>query len=106
MNWRRGFVRLWVVFLVVWVALTAPSRWGALTWTKDVCLHGPGRWVCHENLFEYLVNPDISPEDLSVSSKNPNLEAARTIFGPPLLVLVAGIAVAWVIRGFQRKATR
>ena len=33
----------------------------------------------------------------------PNIQAAQNIFGPPLLTLLAGLGVAWTLKGFKRK---
>jgi len=70
-NWRRGMFRVWVLFCVAWV----------MGWTIELLMsglrgggfHSTGEW----------------------------LEVPVLLFGPPIAMLLFGLASAWAFRGFK-----
>jgi len=83
MNLRRGLLRAWVIFSAVWVV-------GALIYVDPACMTGfditGTKWWCK---FPYA-----DPVQVYTS-------AALTVLGPPVVIMLAGLAVAWIVRGFK-----
>ncbi len=113
LNWRRGLIRLWVILALPWIAGTVALRWDHVTdaletlrlartvdMSEDDCQPGLGgeaqRSLCElkAQLREQTArNIARAREDLS--------DAALWIIGPPVLLLVLGGILVWVVRGFR-----
>ena len=95
MTWGLGFFRIWVLFSVGWIAVTAPGNWHMLT----------GQWLLNAPIVEStrVPNPFDQFDPPGQQIWGPNIQAAQNIFGPPLLTLLAGLGVAWTLKGFKRK---
>lgn len=78
MNYRRGFIRLWLAFSLIWTAWTGVRRL-----TDDLsCLYEDGPWCDHRTWSFYL-------------------GGLQFVLGPPALALIIG-ALGWIIGGFKR----
>jgi hypothetical protein len=88
MNWRRGLLRLWIVFAAAWIVAVA-SCWVVL-WYND-----PWRVVS----VDYRP-PPLSDALASPSSPPPWVFAAAAVAGP-LVTLGSGVGLIWAIRGFR-----
>jgi len=80
----HGFFRLWLLVSVIWILIAGPFMWWALV--TPVLNHerwiGPGGPVSGPTLMESI------------------MWVVLVAFGPPALVLVIGLALGWVLRGF------
>ncbi len=106
MSWKRGFLRLWIVFAVLWIGVG--GWWEAKEWQeareevarqetkKDLCKNSQDRVKC-EGIAEFLRS---YAEKQSVDTL---VEAAEIVFGPPLALFTIGMVIAWVIRGFRKR---
>lgn len=87
MNVGRGAFRLWVVFAALWVVF-----WGYLTLhvaQLDVeCELGIELSNCFDHPIEHLV------------------WIIEIVAGPPIAVLIFGLALAWAFKGFKGSAER
>jgi hypothetical protein len=80
-DWKRGFFRLWVVGSLGWVAIEAYRLYfdcGFLSWSRVLCFD------------------DLGPIEID--------RRLAWILLPPLLPLVAGLAMFWSISGFKSKS--
>lgn len=80
-RWGRGLIRLWILATLIWVVIL--NLW--------IGISTPLFW---DNVF----HPERYPGS-DVAGGLTMLAAA--VFGPPLAVLVLGLAIAWVLRGFR-----
>jgi len=99
MNWKRGFFRLWVVFAVLWVIGVVVVAFGessipSLTRSCDLLPQftesGTGR---------QLTQADV--DACEVVWKKKRLELVGWAAGPPAAVLLLGLVMMWVFRGFR-----
>ena len=89
MNFRRGLLRVWMVFTVFWVAL-----W---SWYYDIssCQHmiltngADLGWVCER------------PDSVGIRLV-PIGEVLAVVAGPSAAILLVGFLARWMIAGFQR----
>jgi hypothetical protein len=125
MNWRRGFFRLWVAASILW-AVTVVG--GALI-TESVVIKRPDTTVyVGKNLIAFP--PEMSEYDIREAIKKaldekqieeglilPGWEnqvrfpkptwlqaapyLAMLIFGPSIGLLLGGLVVVWIVRGFR-----
>jgi hypothetical protein len=100
MNWARGFFRLWIVLVALWVAWVV-----GIAFTEKAI--PSWRQGC-EQLREFVWE-DTGPSlgDAGVEQCNrvwraKRLEWAAWAFGPPLALLFGGATVGWIVRGFRR----
>ncbi len=100
-NWRRGFLRLWVVFSVLWIGgmvwmLLADDRIPSLSNSCSELLNfkvdEPG---------EYLTEPDVEACEASWRKK---WLALINILLVPFVLLAIGLTIGWIVRGFRGKA--
>jgi hypothetical protein len=95
MSWRRGFIRLWLVASVIWIAITS------------IVFSLPG------SLSDVLSWRDpVQGETLRLSTLEAHVTATANLrgfalygIGLPVLALVLGIVVWWVQRGFRPERT-
>jgi len=131
MNWRRGFLRLWVVFSVLW--LLACGTWGLFQWHGGIASRFP---VTDPSGLKFVVTAPVgtAKEDVLYFVRNSDavkrwqadcsreravfckkeirvrmpgvLEKAVQFlvvtFAIPILILVLGLVLGWVILGFQK----
>jgi hypothetical protein len=91
MNWRRGLVRIWIVFAACWAAawswyyhITSCVRMTTAAGVDDG-LHCPG--------------PNVPN---GWTTMFPISEVATTIVAIPVAVLAVGFVLAWMLRGFRK----
>jgi hypothetical protein len=82
-NWRRGLLRAWMVLGIIWVIAAGLLQVLTLRPSAECFLNG--------GVFCDLGRLDWS-EWLAI---------ARFVLGPPIIVLVFGIAIRWVVAGFR-----
>ncbi len=115
MNWKRGFLRLWIVLAVVWIAasLLAMKPWREI-----------GHLLAETPTVVIQPAPEVETEDarkarlLSHARQRAMYERARMLkhfapkklgeftvvaLAPPVGVFLLGWLVAWVVGGFKRK---
>jgi hypothetical protein len=97
MNWRRGFVRTWMIAAAAWVvgiACKAAWEWWSLraACEADFLAHNHG-------------NPNSIPDSIPVwcvvPETTPLTIYAALAIGVPLTILVVGLAVSWAVAGFR-----
>jgi hypothetical protein len=85
MNWRRGFIRAWTIGSLCWIAY-----W---IWRSDLpCLLGAysAPWCASDNPFADIpLMPHVY------------FNWALLILGVPILALLLGFGVSWVLSGFR-----
>jgi hypothetical protein len=91
MNWRRGFIRLWLVASAVWIIITGivfsfpKSLIDAMSWRAP----GQGQSIKLSTLEAHI-------------AATANLRGfALYGMGLPVLALVLGIVIWWIHRGFR-----
>jgi hypothetical protein len=89
MRIARGLLRLWLVTSVVWIGLISAVYWPIVSYEWKVFREKP-------IMFDDL--PD-APWAINWNATH----VAEAAFIPPVLVLVLGAAVAWVVKGFRAK---
>ena len=78
-RWGRGMLRLWVLATVIWIVIASLFLLG-----------GP--------FFDEMLHPERYPGSDAVEGWS---LLAGTWFGPPIIILLLGAAIAWVLRGFR-----
>lgn len=119
MNWKTGFIRIWVVASALWIvligAVEGPSAWQQLiyqpTGTKPPeCLAAKTARECADLFTKAGKNPfDAFDFADSVFSDQSHVANVAKVVGPflytalipPLGLLALGILVAWVVSGFR-----
>jgi hypothetical protein len=133
MNWRRGLLRLWVVFSLLW--LVACGAWGLFQWHSGIGTKFP---VTDPNGLKFIVtapagtakadilyfvrNSDAVKRWQADCSKERSVSCSREIrvqmpgvienvvrflvftFSIPVLVLLLGLIFGWAILGFRKPA--
>src|ERR1700751_5542796 len=131
MNWRRGLLRLWVVFSLIW--LLACGAWGLSQWHADIGAKFP---VTDPNGLKFVVtapvgtakadvlyfvrNSDVVKMRQADCSKQHSVSCRREIrvqmpgviegvvrflvfaISAPLIALILGLICGWAILGFQK----
>jgi hypothetical protein len=108
MNWRRGTLRLGITFAVLWLAVVGPIQY-------DNWRHGYDPFPSSRRLVA-LLDAVLSPEPPSTvqlpSGIMPTdryvrvitivtaIDCAAIAFGP-IAILLAGVTIAWIVRGFR-----
>jgi hypothetical protein len=83
MNYSRGFWRLWIIMSVCWIS-------------RQAWILFPGLWSIYKDPRASFLA--IHPDGLVLDER---LYAAAWMLLPPLLLLLLGIAAAWVASGFK-----
>ena len=111
MNWRRGLVRVWVVFSAVWVLASGGyelSRWvvysneARRTYPECVVATPPSPWCSDWTQF-----PPYDPFSQFIDGlpRRPDIFiGVGLIVLPPIMLLVCGAALGWVGSGFRRNS--
>lgn len=93
---RRGFLRLWIVASLGWIAvvgaLVYPAGGFGQPTPEQLKLIGP------EGFLPYGSSP------LPIPVAEWLRETAPVMLGPPLFLLVFGLVIAWVFAGFRKRA--
>ncbi|MBD1544890.1 hypothetical protein [Roseibium aggregatum] len=120
MNWKRGFIRTWLVLSTVWVALVfvqldliaaakgvLEGKATVLETLKGVTFDDliPSENKRPENPFEVeLLNRQA---DAILNARKRRLfHIFKVAFLPPLGFLAAGLCVSWIIRGFRSETPK
>lgn len=86
-RWGRGLFRVWIFFTVLWIA--------GSTWAQT-------RPPPPFNPFDkFDICDDACLEGLSIAREWQYAERATWVFAPPALVLLFGVSLGWVFRGFK-----
>jgi hypothetical protein len=100
MHWRRGFLRIWLVFCAVWIGGSLILE---LNDTKIPSLtHG-----CIE-LLDFVDAKTGTPvgaaevAQCEATWKKESISQLNWALGPPLALLAIGGVLGWIIRGFGR----
>jgi hypothetical protein len=131
MNWRRGFLRLWVVLSLAW--LVACGGWGVLHWHSGISAKFP---VTDPNGLRFIINAPVGTAKADILYFVRNSGAVKRwqadcstkrdvscekeirvqmpgviddvvrflvlIVSIPFVVLVLGLVFSWVILGFRK----
>lgn len=129
MNWRRGFLRLWVVLSACWIVATTmvfrPDRDAVFLWSP-VATAASSKSATGGNVFDQFDNP--KPPDLppgyvldpppAPSGKEGGIDLLAPLisdawdhlrafsvfaFLPPAAALILGTSLCWVAIGFSRR---
>ncbi len=117
MNWRRGLIRLWVVFTVIWiVAVAFDQNVGGMIYAYRhpmldkaeiaACVRERTGTVDKGNPYECLdagMRSDEHPMTRSEATQQLGKLAGIAASGP-IATLVAAFIVLWVGKGFRRDA--
>jgi hypothetical protein len=128
MNWRRGFFRLWLVLSAGWVAGIGYLDRESLCASYSIKAWEEARRQEQKSQEDYRVCLILHPKDkcelpdfiggnihyenrcLPMGDDAPNwdlrVEALKQMFVPPFVVLLAGLVVLWVMRGFRHGKPR
>lgn len=94
-HWGRGAFRVWLVASVLWVGLASFTELRPFDSVAAPPFDPNKPYVVvptpATNVFDQFDAP-VRPSNLAV---------AETIVGPPMLVLIAGLALWWVLLGFR-----
>jgi hypothetical protein len=85
MNYRRGFIRLWVVLSLAWIAVI----WSTQDWWRIElsCMYRYGPWCDYGAVKDWR-------------------DGLEYLWGPPAFVLIFGAALGWIVTGFRRRDPR
>jgi len=131
MNWRRGFLRLWVVFSLLW--LLACGAWGLFQWHAGIVARFP---VTDPNGLKFIVaapagtakadvlyfvrNSDAVKRWQTNCNKESSVFCRKEIrvqmpgvienvvqfvvltLSVPVLILILGLVIGWAILGFRK----
>jgi hypothetical protein len=81
MNYRRGFIRLWVLLSAAWIVMI---------WSLGVdgygfsCMYEGGPWCDGRAVYGFR-------------------SGLEYLLGPPAFVLIFGAALGWIATGFRRR---
>lgn len=130
MNWSRGLFRVWLVLSAIWVSstifFTAPwtkHPFAPAFWLNNTLSAPDGPWIQYQQnpparrTFEVEINGQVVSVEArdqesaiaaaqSVRSEyQPIMYALAITALPPIFLLVAGLVVGWIVRGFHRSHT-
>jgi hypothetical protein len=98
-RWARGFLRAWLVFAALWVI-----GWGIAALTDGSI---PSLTHSCEELRSFVADKTAKPlGDVEVAQceavwRIERLSLLKSTFVLPILLLVGGTLLAWIIRGFR-----
>lgn len=98
-NWRRGFLRGWIVITVCWILGIAiiAFRDGSIPSLTQGCDQLRG-FVIQET-GKVLGDAEVSKCEAQWRTKR--LELIERAFGPPIALVVSGVLLGWIWRGFR-----
>jgi hypothetical protein len=106
MNWRRGFLRLWIVASLGWIGGTTLATYQNVIGPRDraaaaqVCADARKANPTLANRID-CIDADHLLDDL-VPIQAVARDYALLAFGPVLSVLIIGLVGGWIITGFRR----
>lgn len=111
MNWKRGFLRLWTIIAVVWIAgaLEARKPWRDLGYLLAEAPTVAMQKVPEDETEAFeLTRLRLEAQHLRVEARRqaaPNnlAQSAAIMFAPPFGLLIVGWLVVWVGRGFRQE---
>jgi len=92
MNWRRGFLRLWIVFTAVWIVLIAGLAYQNVVVPRQIAASQTACVAAHQ----CDINFDLIPWQT---------EAERYLAWailPPLGLVALWFVASWIVAGFVR----
>jgi hypothetical protein len=98
-NWRRGFVRGWIVVTVCWILGIAtisfrdkgiPSLTQGCDQLRDFVVEGTGKSL-----------GDAEVSQCEAVWRTERLKIIEWAFGPPIALIVSGVLLGWIGRGFR-----
>lgn len=112
LNWRRGLIRLWVILALPWIVATVALRWEhvadafeSLRLARSVDMAqtdcGPGIDAAQRSLCELKAQLREQTARNVARARQDLSDAVLWIAGPPVLLLILGGILAWVVRGFR-----
>jgi hypothetical protein len=117
LNWGRGFFRLWLAVSAIWIAVVGYSLRGELSMLREPLL-----WQTTSEVHSYPLKPaaigetstlsddDVQSMLLQRQAQVRDLLRAETLTGvalvllPPFFLLLIGMLVGWIGRGFFQRA--
>ncbi len=87
-QWKDGFVRLWIAASALWVIVLAWLQFGKLQLVRAY----------------FVVAQDEQQRELVQEAGHRFINALQIIFLPPLSFLILGVAVAWIVKGFFKNS--
>jgi hypothetical protein len=121
MNLQRGLLRAWVVVSAAWVLFIGVNDWAQLSEIfvdvepppgQGAVSLPPGPYACWaarhpDNPFGkfYPGMEGMSPAEVRRQCITYKLQVPMNALAPPLILLVFGYLVAWVVRGFRKGPT-
>ena len=90
MDLGRGMFRVWLIASIVWII-----AWGFRMFVALHCRLGTDHLTCSD-----------SPDGLFIQGSLPDWVVAVGAVAPPLLVLVVGSALLWIVDRFWAAPTR
>jgi hypothetical protein len=94
-TWGRGLIRVWLLATVLWIGF---AGWIEISTKPPFDPSKPFKVIEpngteHEGIIDPFAPKPPPPKSM--------LATAGVIFGPPATVLIFGLALRWVIRGFR-----
>jgi hypothetical protein len=90
MELRRGMFRVWVIASIIWIVV-----WGLRVFVALACRLGTDHFTCSDTLNSLLTQGSL-----------PDWVVALGAVAPPLLLLVVGGALLWIVDRFWESPTR
>jgi hypothetical protein len=105
MNWRRGFLRVWILLTAAWVLLTGAyelSHWndyfGGIRSLREECRNSsPPPWC-----LDWSQLPPANYFDRFDQDRPKIPGELALVAAPPLALLGCALAIGWAIGGFRR----
>jgi hypothetical protein len=105
MNWRRGFLRVWILITAAWVLLTGAyelNRWndyfGGIRSLRTECRNSsPPPWC-----LDWSQLPPTNYFDRFDQDRPKIPGELALVAAPPLALLLCALAVGWAIGGFRK----
>jgi hypothetical protein len=112
LRWKRGFLRLWAMLALLWVASCGWREYSANGWT-DPGIHVGGEWrdQWRDSIRQKLKVCEYAEPLVQrwTAWANVNYVALENslilVLLPPFLLLFFGFCVGWIVSGFKPKAS-
>lgn len=114
MNWKRGLIRAWVLFTVIWIL----SIGTIATYNFREGVAGPGSSADYDTTIDEMVKdgqlPALPKGAVAVprvalaEAPHPNISLWPYVLlalGVPLVILGAGAGTWWVVSGFRSRSS-
>jgi hypothetical protein len=115
MQWRRGFIRLWLVASFIWGVAVVADNWSKLHWwleytqyTEQRIEKAKDRAVVLSKEGDEEARQDAKVLAMTLAEKRASnawlLDTAKAVIIPPITILCLGLLVSWIISGFRSKS--